>query len=173
MRVKKDGRAFSTVINELLWKAIKDEQPKPVIQNAVESSGRVHSTDKFLTMESLRNRLRSCKKVSPMKTELVAILSAILKDEPEQSAAGIVSAPVEEDDSELDDFLERRKQKQIANEEIKLANTDVFRPNGALERAIERGGPDAKEQLKKYVQAANEPKRTISEDLDDWHPDDE
>lgn len=183
-RTQKSGRPFSTLVNELLWQAIKQDEPKAIVAEPTEKPAAIDKD--VLTWKKLRDGLRKCSKVSPIKTELIEILSAIIKDEPTKQSVPTLKQTLAdmqiEDDEILDDFLEQRKQRQTQQSLSSLASTDVFRPGGALERAMKRGNPEH-EGLRKYVPGQTEenretPRRTeadknYQQPEEDWFPEDE
>lgn len=155
-RAKKNRRPFATYINELLWRVVKDEQSNTA------------SISPTLVVESLRNALTRSKKSSPMKTELVTILNSILKEGEPTLETTIVDLGMK-DDPELDTWLKQREEKQKAKEKEELAGKDAFRPGGALERALERGGKKDKSDVQKIIKKSVPQKHIEPEE--DWHPD--
>lgn len=172
-RAKAAGMSFSSFVGEQLQSSLEDAPKR------VEAKPTAAAVSKEQIVKAMRDALKSIKKVSPIKTELVELLSSFLKDGPavDHSQTTIVpmSEPVldEEAEREMDDFLEQRRQANVGRaggmQPISAAGS-MFAPGGALERAANRGGVDPNEFREMFK--TSKPNETPEPaDDDDWYPD--
>lgn len=175
-----------------------------ILQSSIDGSAKAKSADKKeatvskeFVFKTLRDGLKKSKKVSPMCSELVAVLSSILKDEPEPPAELPVPAlPADfhdRKDPELDTWLEERAQRKKA-QDIADANPSAgLQPigGGTLDKVFAlaaKHGDKTAEELKAMHERSKQPRECndVSEPRDpvyrqneaeptddDWFPDDD
>lgn len=105
----KSDKLRHLLINNSVNNSINNQVNNHVIDKPIKSN----KLDKKDVLKTLRDSLRSCKKVSPIKTELVAVLTAILKDGPTEEEAelpALVPLPVvsDDDDGSIDPYIVER-----------------------------------------------------------------
>lgn len=175
IRAEESKQPFATYVQSLLWAAVRGEQT----QSSNTTAETPATVDPKTTVKHLRDQLKRSKKVSPMKTELLALLTDILKDGPKESDAPStlivpITEPVHDEDAEraMDDYLEQRRQANINRsggmQSIGNAVSSMFAPGGALERAANRGNVDTAEIRK--VLDSSKAKDAPEPTDDDWFP---
>lgn len=175
-RAKAAGMSFSSFVGEQLQSSLEDAPKR------IEAKPTAAAVSKEQIVKAMRDALKSIKKVSPIKTELVELLTSFLKDAPKSLptlADTLSDLNIADDDPELDDWIQKRSQRNKPPESQSMqAVGSVFLPGGALERAASRGAitPDeVRQQLDsmkaKDVAPRNEPSEPTVDEDEDWYPD--
>lgn len=179
-RARLKQMAFSPYVCELLENALSEDRPKAeVVTPAAQSS-----IDKKDVMRMLRDGLKSCKLISPIKTELVAVLTAILKETPtvDEPPAGLVpfSPPADaswiDDGSVHPDIKERQAKKRQELDRGGMQHIGKSK-DYVIDAMVRRTGVTP-EQARKTLEAGKIQPRECGdvseppepeEDLEDWH----
>lgn len=174
IRADESKQPFATYVQSLLWAAVRGEQAQPTSKQSVTPA----AMDSKTTVKHLRDQLKRSKKVSPVKTELVAILTDILKDGADDSEPpAIIPQPVvsDDDDGGIDPYiLERAERLRAENAQQGLQPLGSAASPNMIAR-LARLSKKSEDEMKAMLDSQRKSERKQYDEPepsdDDWYPD--